>query len=1256
MSTINKQMNSLIGVPTPVNAKDWKPYNPESTSDSTNPFAGGLEKAASEYDRSDAMRLAATLGVTDTIRGVKQISGFDKVDMAVDQKLLNKLMEHPEWGGDIKWTYFGSLLLDPIGWLTPASKVAQLAKAGYKFTKLQKARKLAVSGATWGGIGGYTGYVDPDSSDRVFNTITGAAGGAILAPALGVPAEALGKFIASKTPKQLTDNPQGIVKELTGLDTARLANPVKSFYYKNFQPAAQKYEDLKKQYVYKPIILDNPIASFSAGGGAFAGNYLFGDDIDKYINRLEDERDMDTGPWRSALKTTLMFGAGALGFGAAKKIKIKGEAAQDFIGRRVIANYKLSDEVIKLKTEAYLNFNDAAYKFTDLAERAKTLSEDDKKILYYFLDGQEDNIADLSKEAMEIGSEARKLIQETGQRMVDAGMLKPSTFHENMNRYIHRTYGKKLSPKLLKELGISVDDPILKGEGKLKIIGSELKNRGHIEHVNIKEKDTIARLESLGYEKFGKQKGGIQDYRIQLTAAQRKAQDEIEDGAFAIKATGDLMLNDLTAYKFYRDINIKFGYANAGELERLRKLSTNKKVSEDERVFASKLYKEYKNSGRKTYDELTPEEQADFVQIDVKKIPKTGLQKYGDLAGRWIPKDIAQDIIVTRKFTDGEGFFGTLYNNKYFQEYRRYNAMWKRTKTSWNPTVHTNNIMSNFFLLDIYNIPVDTFLEHGLKVYTKKGQENLNKLDLGFGESNTYEDLVRLGVFDAGLAKAELRIGDADWKTTYLKKFHALKLRRRFEKTGKFEEDALGEADDIIEMSVDIAGKNYQKYVDWIKNKNPLKWLDKTATDLYQREDQMFRVAMYIDRVQKRMPELDQLTKGSPEYNRAIEEIKRSAGDEAKKGFIDYNIQPPLINFIRDTGLPFFSYTYRIIPILAKTATLQPSKFAKWAALGYALDYAGRERTKQETEYERALMDEKRLSRAFGLPFMPPTFIKLGDPLRSAEVFAQKRFDFALGWGLDRDENGNKLPQTSHFMDTTRFIPGADMLGQTTPEQGGKIAGLPAPFQPTGGLAGEFFLPLLTGKDPFTGKLIPEDQAGIFSTLFGADRLDFSFARLVPNNPLLGISGLQKLFGSDERTDFYDSWSHKKIMNALERRPDSSAYTPDLSVLNAIVQTVGIKIWPIDTQKLRAVYTSKYQKDIRDLQDLIKKREREIAKYRGTDLYDKKEEKKREYAEELQARMEDILIEARIVDAKQFKRRKREFGEVPAAILGLNDE
>tara|TARA_R100000808_G_scaffold2156_12_gene9050 strand:+ start:793 stop:4581 length:3789 start_codon:yes stop_codon:yes gene_type:complete len=1246
MVSLQEQMQTLQSIAPTEKTQDWKPYNPNPEADQSNPFAGGLEEKASEYDRSDAMQLAATLGITDTFRGVKQIAGFDKVDMAVDQKLLNKLMEHPEWGDDIKWTYFGSLLLDPIGWLTPASKAAQLAKAGYKFTKWQKARKLAVSGFAWGGIGGVTGYVDPDSGGRVFNTITGAAGGAVLAPALGIPAQALGKFIASKTPKQLTDDPQGMIKELTGIDTASLTNPVKSFYYKNFQPAAQKYEDLKRQYVYKPIVLDNPIASVGAGAGAYGGNLVFGDDIDKYINRLEDERDMDSGPWRSALKTTLMFGGAALGFGLFKK-RFKGKNAQDFIGRRVIDNYKLSDEVVKLKEGAYLDFNDAAYKFTDIAERAKALSEDEKKILYYFLDGQVDNIADLSKEAREIGAEAREIIQETGQRMVDAGMLKPSTFHENMNSYIHRTYGEKLSPKLLKEIGIDVDDPILKGEGKLKIIGSELKGRGHIKDIPVKEKNNIAKLEKLGYKKFGKQNNGIQSYRIQLTAEQRKALNEIEDAAFAIKATGDLMLNDLAAYKFYRDINISSAYADASELKRLYKLSTNKKASADERAFASKLYKEYKDGGRKTYDELTPTEQADLVQIPVSKVPKTGLQKYGDLAGRWLPKDIADDIIVARKFSDGEGFLGELYNNKYFQKYRRFNSMWKRSKTSWNPTVHTNNIVSNFFLLDAHDVPLDTFIENGFKVYTKKGQEELNKLDLGFGESNTYEDLVRLGVFDAGLAKAELKIGNADWKTEYLKDFHGLELRKRIRgkgggiHRGKFEEDALGEVDDILEMSINIAGRNYQKYVDWIKKKNPIKALDKLATGLYQREDQMFRVALYIDRVQKRMPELNQFTKGSAEYTNAIEQIKRSAAKEAKKGFIDYNIQSPVINILRDSALPFFSYTYRIIPILAKTATLKPSKFAKWAAIGYALDYAGRERSKEETQYERALMDEKRLSRMFGLPFMPPTFIKLGDPLRSAEQFAQKRFDYALGWGLDRDVEGNKLPQRSNFLDTTRFLPGADLLGQTTPDEGGFISGLPAPFQPSGGLAGELFVPLLTGKDPFTGKDIPKD----------VNALEFTLARLVPNNPLFGISGLQKLFGSKERNDFYDAWAHKKIMNALERRPDSSAYAPDLPVLTAVAQTIGIKIWPIDPQKLNAVFTAKYRSDIRELEELIDDRRDKVGKYRGTDLYEAKQRDLNIYAEEIKEKMEDILINARIVDAKRFKRRERKFGEVPADII-----
>ena len=152
---------------------------------------------------------------------------------------------------------------------------------------------------------------------------------------------------------------------------------------------------------------------------------------------------------------------------------------------------------------------------------------------------------------------------------------------------------------------------------------------------------------------------------------------------------------------------------------------------------------------------------------------------------------------------------------------------------------------------------------------------------------------------------------------------------------------------------------------------------------------------------------------------------------------------------------------------------------------------------------------------------------------------------------------------------------------------------------------------------------------------------------MVPNNPLLGFSGLQKLFGSEERNDFYDSWSHKKIMNALERRPDSSPYAQDLPVLMAIAQTMGIKIWPINKQKLNAIRTLKYKNGIRELEELIDKRQKDINKYYGTDLYDEKQKKLEIYSEEILVKMEDIMIEARVVDAKKFKRRKRRFGEVP---------
>ena len=166
MASLQDQMNALqkpVKAPI-ITIEDIKRRYAESQEetdfDPGAQFRNSLTKKVAEYDRGDALQLAATLGISDTFRGVSQMLGFNKEEMAADQRILNKLMENPEWGSDIKYAYFGSLLLDPVGWLIPVSKAAQLAKAGYKFTKLQKAKRLAVNGAKWGGIGGLTGYVD----------------------------------------------------------------------------------------------------------------------------------------------------------------------------------------------------------------------------------------------------------------------------------------------------------------------------------------------------------------------------------------------------------------------------------------------------------------------------------------------------------------------------------------------------------------------------------------------------------------------------------------------------------------------------------------------------------------------------------------------------------------------------------------------------------------------------------------------------------------------------------------------------------------------------------------------------------------------------------------------------------------------------------------------------------------------------------------------------------------------------------------
>ncbi len=110
-------------------------------------------------------------------------------------------------------------------------------------------------------------------------------------------------------------------------------------------------------------------------------------------------------------------------------------------------------------------------------------------------------LKELSVEGRKIGKEARDLLRQTGQSMVDVGLLNPETFATNMNRYIRRTYKEKL-PKQFLDIA---KEGITNTDGKLGLKGVELLARGHRITLNPKtDQNKIKELLDIGYEKLGK--------------------------------------------------------------------------------------------------------------------------------------------------------------------------------------------------------------------------------------------------------------------------------------------------------------------------------------------------------------------------------------------------------------------------------------------------------------------------------------------------------------------------------------------------------------------------------------------------------------------------------------------------------------------------------------------------------------------------------------------------------------------------------
>ena len=341
------------------------------------------------------------------------------------------------------------------------------------------------------------------------------------------------------------------------------------------------------------------------------------------------------------------------------------------------------------------------------------------------------------------------------------------------------------------------------------------------------------------------------------------------------------------------------------------------------------------------------------------------------------------------------------------------------------------------------------------------------------------------------------------------------------------------------------------------------------AEKSYTFGDDLWRAGLYLTELKKLTPKI------------GARKARIEAQRKAKEFFVDYDYQPPALQAIRHTALPFFSYTYGILPRLAEVGAKNPVKYAKWAYMMYLLNSIGENTSGVDPDRLaeiQALSDDNPM---FGLPFMPNASIVMPE-------FISKYLS----------DSGDV-----QILNLERLLPGG-VFGERQGLAGiGQIPGWPKSLQPSFGVAGALLEPM-RGVDPFTGREIPEGQ-----------RMDAALRNVAPN---WGDYGLPYGLGSAmEDATGIESFQRQKEKRA-EGLDDFGGYTrskDDYSPATAALSGFGVRVQPKDVDKLEWRFTQQFEKRIDNLNNRIKDIERE-PKY--------SDEERDQMIEELELRIEAI--------------------------------
>lgn len=788
----------------------------------------------------------------------------------------------------------------------------------------------------------------------------------------------------------------------------------------------------------------------------------------------------------------------------------------------LVSNYGIPEEYLTAKVNKQAAENRQLRKASSILDTLSALNPDQLAVAYQWLQEkpdtarEQDLLSRLPADQQAIMQQVKQEIDKQSQEAVKLGLISQETYDRNKYAYVHRSY-KKYEAELTGSQAVA-------RQRAQRLKGDQFKGRGIDLDVSLDRVsgELPADLKGLKLQMYEKRDaaGKLQrrEFVVEGQPKPKKLDGYVTEKVWEVRdatRSGNIKINrDFTLDERQRMGEIedaRYAFAKT-QLQGVRDIETARFLG-----WVGSEYSKKASDGLEVVD-ITPNRVQTFTRDQWVKVPDTKIKgtqvnRYGDLAGQYVPGVMWNDLQGTLELQDSV--------------WDKLLSAWKISKTALSPAVHVNNLMSNFIMADLADVGVNDIRQALETIIRSKGGDAQAKALI-----ERYQDS---GAESGSFAANEIKTNA---------------LEPLLKQIADNEPEAVQRAS-LANVVALLAHGNVREAAVASTKTLPGRAIGGTIEAMisaYQAEDSVFRLAKFVNEINAGKTDLQ-------------------AGKAARDAFLDYSINAPWVRAARRGPLPFISFTYRVIPLLAKAAATKPWKFAKYYALGsalsalayFALGAAGDE------EKEKRLLPEELQGRSLALPKM-----------------------IRLPWN-DKDKD-------PLWLDIRRWLPGGDIT-----ETGAGKSSVPLPQWLSVGGPLSLLVDFASNTD-YRGNKIVQRTDSPAETVEKVSDMVLKFA--LPNIPAPGIGALLRTVGAPVNSGALDPYAYSALVKSnnaksITGKEDSNALT--------LAEVLGVKVGPRRLSEEIISIDRKYKADEREIRTDITK----IASMGARGEIDKDEAKRR---------------------------------------------